>query len=71
MGYAGINRLLMLMQSLPMIQYHAYLVTTILPMRTTTLTSEPDKGWKYGCGLNWARKLVEAVNPGMRLEELM
>jgi CubicO group peptidase (beta-lactamase class C family) len=35
------------------------------------LLFEPGEGWEYGCSLDWAGKMVEQVNGGVRLGEYM
>lgn len=35
------------------------------------LLFEPGDGWNYSCGIDWAGKMVERVNGGMRLRDFM
>ena len=35
------------------------------------LLFEPGEGWTYSCGIDWAGKMVERVNGGMRLQDFM
>lgn len=35
------------------------------------LLFEPGEGWEYGCSIDWAGKMVEQVNGGIRLGEYM
>ncbi|EXJ76831.1 beta-lactamase [Capronia epimyces CBS 606.96] len=43
-------------------------VTTLQP---TPLLFEPGEGWEYSCSIDWAGKIVERVNGGIRLGEYM
>jgi len=38
---------------------------------TMPLLYEPGDGWAYGCSIDWAGKMVERVNGGMRLGDYM
>lgn len=38
---------------------------------TYPLVFEPTEGWTYSCGIDWAGKMVEQVNDGMKLGDFM
>ncbi|EHY60355.1 hypothetical protein HRR80_000114 [Exophiala dermatitidis] len=45
--------------------------TTIRDDFKLPLLFEPGEGWEYGCSIDWAGKMVEEVNGGIRLGEYM